>query len=148
MKCAGCSSRKLKSVLSGPKVHIVCEHCGFLEEEKHITPGAGGLVLTLRLLFKALERGHFEDISEISQLILIEVVYIFHLFFSSIFRLLGFRNYKSLAHTPAIMCVILLWTIPSVVAIALGYDLVALALGLFGLFYGITHTLHSVGTYL
>lgn len=129
-------------------MHIVCEHCGFLDEEHHITPGAGGFFVTLMLLFKALERGHMDDIPEILQLVIVEAVYILHTFFTGFFKFFGVRNYDSLAYTLAMLVFILAWTIPGLVAWQLGHGLTGVALGLISVFIGTNITLKAVGTHI
>lgn len=129
-------------------MHVVCEHCGFLDEEHHITPSAGGLLVTLRLLVKAIERSHIDDVPEIIQLIIVEAVYVFHTFFSGFFKFLGLRNYDALAYTPAMLVFILAWTIPGLLAWQLGHGLTGVALGLIGVFIGTNITLRAVGTHL
>ena len=148
MRCKNCESARLKSILEGPRVHVVCEHCGFLEEEHHITPGRGGLIVTLRLLVKALERRHFEDIPEIAKLIMVEFVFLLHSYFARAFKAVEAPQHESLAFWPAFLVVLVLWTLPAFAAFYLGHELVAVALGILGLYFGINFTLKAVGTHL
>ncbi|MFH1789317.1 MAG: hypothetical protein ABH834_08050 [Candidatus Altiarchaeota archaeon] len=148
IRCSRCDSRRIKSILDGPAVHVICEHCGFLDENHHITPGVGGFAVTLRLLVKAVERGHAEDLPEIGQLVIVEAAYILHTFFTGFFRVLGFKDYDTIAYTPAIMILVLLWTVPGLLAWQLGHGLTGVALGMIGLFVGVSVTLRAVGTHL
>ncbi|MFH1835692.1 MAG: hypothetical protein ABH851_05850 [Methanobacteriota archaeon] len=147
-KCPECDSKKIRSILEGPKVHVLCEHCGFLDEEHHITPSRGGLRITFRLFVKTLSRGHFEDLFEVFQLFFVELMFVFHLFFYDVFSFLGISKHRHLIHATSILIFIFIWSMPGMILFYAGKELVGLFLGLVGLFFGTVFTLRAIGTHL
>jgi membrane protein implicated in regulation of membrane protease activity len=79
---------------------------------------------------------------------MVEFVFLLHSFFERILEKIGVRTHESLAFTPAFLILILLWTLPGFLALYFGYTLLAIALGVLGLYAGVEFTLKAVGTHL